>query len=91
MKYFSTRTQSNSKILSNTTDPDSRNCSSIGQVLSPGDRLGIINTEKRSDQLVSLTYFAVQDGKQIKPGYAEFKITPSTVKRRRFGGILGSH
>jgi HlyD family secretion protein len=39
--------------------------------------------------MMGVTYFAVKDGKQIKPGM-QIQITPDTVKRERFGGIVGS-
>jgi HlyD family secretion protein len=36
-----------------------------GQILSPGFRLGSIDAEKQSRELVAVTYFAVQDGKKL--------------------------
>ena len=38
--------------------------------------------------MVSLVYFADRDGKQIKPGMT-VQVTPSVVKRERYGGIIG--
>lgn len=70
-----------------------------GQILSAGFRLGSIEAEKQSGELVAVTYFAVQDGKKIEQQMKELKekgkaveiqITPTTVKRERFGGIKGS-
>ncbi|MBD2104013.1 NHLP bacteriocin system secretion protein [Leptolyngbya sp. FACHB-261] len=59
-----------------------------GQVLTPGLRLGSIDAEDPNGKLTNVAYFAVRDGKQIKPGMS-MQITPNTVKRERFGGILG--
>jgi HlyD family secretion protein len=70
-----------------------------GQILSPGFRLGSIDAEKQSRELVAVTYFAVQDGKKIeqrmkdlkeKGKAVEVQVTPTTVKRERFGGIKGT-
>lgn len=70
-----------------------------GQVLSPGFRLGSINAEGPSQELVAVTFFAVQDGKKIeqklkdlkaKGKAVEVQVTPTTVKRERFGGIKGT-
>ena len=45
--------------------------------------------EESSSQLVFLAYFTIGDGKRIQPGM-NIMITPDTVKREQFGGILGS-
>ncbi len=58
-----------------------------GQVLSPGLRLGSIETAIPNQQLISIAYFPIKDGKQIRPGMT-LQITPDTVKREEFGGIL---
>ena len=42
-----------------------------------------------STQMIGITYFSIGDGKKIKPGM-KVKITPNTVKRERFGGIVGT-
>ena len=60
-----------------------------GQVISTGSNIATLNVETPSDKLVSVTYFAVQDGKRIKPGMP-VQVTPSTVKRERFGGVTGA-
>lgn len=59
-----------------------------GQILSPGMRLGAIEAEDPRAKIVSLVYFADKDGKQIQPGMS-VQVTPSVVKRERYGGILG--
>jgi HlyD family secretion protein len=60
-----------------------------GQVVSPGTRLATIEAENPKKKLVSVTYFPVSDGKKIQPGMA-IQITPQTVKRERYGGIVGN-
>jgi HlyD family secretion protein len=59
-----------------------------GQLVSGGTRLGSLNAKGTEEKLMSVMYFADKDGQQIKPGM-EVQITPSLVKRERFGGILG--
>ncbi|MFP5270972.1 NHLP bacteriocin system secretion protein [Coleofasciculus sp.] len=70
-----------------------------GQVLSAGSRLGSIEAQRQSKELVAVTFFAVQDGKKIeqrmkdlkaKGKTVEVQVTPTTVKRERFGGIKGT-
>lgn len=60
-----------------------------GQVIETGTRLGNLETEVRSSHLVAMTYFTVADGKKIQPGM-NIQITPQTVKREQFGGIIGN-
>ena len=72
--------QYNGKILEVSVAP--------GQILSPGMRLGAIQAEDPDAKIVSVVYFADKDGKQIKPGMT-VQVTPSVVKRERFGGIIG--
>lgn len=59
-----------------------------GQIITAGTRLGSINAKGNEAKLMSVIYFADKDGQQVKPGM-EVQITPSLVKRERFGGILG--
>ncbi|MEQ9549592.1 MAG: NHLP bacteriocin system secretion protein [Coleofasciculus sp. G3-WIS-01] len=70
-----------------------------GQVLSAGSRLGSIEAQRQSKELVAVTFFAVQDGKKIEQRMKDLKalgktvevqVTPTTVKRERFGGIKGT-
>jgi hypothetical protein len=42
-----------------------------------------------SDRLINVAYFKIGDGKRIQPGM-KVTIAPDTVKRERFGDILGS-
>ncbi len=60
-----------------------------GQYLNPGTRLGTLQTTGKPREMMSVTYFAVEDGKKVRPGM-KILITPDTVKRTRFGGIVGS-
>lgn len=61
-----------------------------GQIVSPGMRLGTLKTQEQGKvALISIAYFDVKDGKQIKPGMM-VQITPNTVKRERFGGIVAT-
>ncbi|MFB2880577.1 NHLP bacteriocin system secretion protein [Floridanema aerugineum] len=61
-----------------------------GQVVSPGTRLGSLQTQEQGKvALTSIAYFDVKDGKRIKPGMT-MQITPDTVKRERFGGIVAT-
>ena len=60
-----------------------------GQVVLQGTPIGAIAAQKRSVQLESVAFFPVGDGKQIQPGM-KLQVTPSTVQRERFGGIIGA-
>jgi HlyD family secretion protein len=59
-----------------------------GQILSPGTRIGTIDAQEPAAKLVSIAFFPVSDGKKIQKGM-KLQITPTTVKREQFGGILG--
>lgn len=59
-----------------------------GQALTEGARIGTIEAQDGSSKLMSVAFFAVSEGKKIRPGM-KLQITPSTVKRERFGGIVG--
>jgi HlyD family secretion protein len=62
----------------------------LGQVVSSGTRLGTLQIDgSQPSGLTAIVYFDVKDGKQIKPGM-KVQITPDTVKRERFGGIVGT-
>lgn len=61
---------------------------SNGQVVNPGTPIASINTESTGGKMLAITYFPVKDGKKIKPGMP-IQITPDTVQRERFGGIIG--
>jgi NHLM bacteriocin system secretion protein len=59
-----------------------------GNRVSMGSRIGVIETEDESEKLISLAYFADKDGKRIEEGM-KVQVTPSLVKRERYGGIVG--
>lgn len=59
-----------------------------GQTLAEGARIGTIEAQDASSKLMSVAFFPVSEGKKIRPGM-KLQITPSTVKRERFGGIVG--
>jgi len=73
--------QHNGRILEITVTP--------GQVVNAGTRLGSIDEENPSSKLVSITYFSIAEGKKIQSGM-KVQITPKTVKRERFGGMVGT-
>lgn len=60
-----------------------------GQVVEAGARIANIDTRNLSGKLIGITYFSVEDGKKIQPDMT-IQITPQTVKRERFGGIVGN-
>ncbi|MFN6529717.1 NHLP bacteriocin system secretion protein [Nostoc sp. ChiSLP03a] len=60
----------------------------LGQVVQPGTRLGILRIGSTQESAKAIAYFAIKDGKQIQPGMS-ILITPDTVQRERFGGIVG--
>lgn len=60
-----------------------------GQWVQSGTSLGTLRLVQSGSQLVAVTYFAIADGKRIQPGMT-VRVTPATVKRERFGGIIGS-
>ena len=59
-----------------------------GQFINAGTRLGNLGTENSSNKLTSVAYFPTADGKKIK-SRMPIQVTPQTVKRERFGGIVG--
>ena len=61
---------------------------SLGQVVQPGTRLGNMRVGNGERLGLAMAYFPIKDGKQIKPEMP-ISITPDTVQRERFGGIVG--
>ncbi|MEM6753005.1 MAG: NHLP bacteriocin system secretion protein [Cyanobacteria bacterium P01_C01_bin.38] len=72
--------QDNGRILALNVSP--------GEVIQPGTPIGKIQVENADAQLQTLVYFDDKEGKKIEPGM-EVQVTPSTVKREEYGGILG--
>ena len=60
-----------------------------GEVMPTGGRLLTLEIENPGDGLISVSYFPVRDGKKIQPGM-QIQVTPDTVERERFGGIVGT-
>lgn len=58
----------------------------VGQVVAAGTSLGLIATSPQTEKLQGLAFFPIQDGKKIRPGMS-MQVTPTTIKRERFGGI----
>ena len=59
----------------------------VGQVVQAGTRIADIDINNPENKLVGITYFTVEDGKKIQPDMT-VQITPQTIKRERFGGIV---
>jgi HlyD family secretion protein len=60
-----------------------------GQVVAAGQRLGSIDVDDASVEPVVVAYFPVGDGKKIGPGM-RIQLTPDSISRERFGGMLGT-
>ncbi|MCA9266234.1 MAG: NHLP bacteriocin system secretion protein, partial [Planctomycetales bacterium] len=60
-----------------------------GQVVTSGARIGTLEIDDPDGKLQAVAYFNVADGKRVKQGDAA-RVTPSTVKRERFGSIVGN-
>jgi HlyD family secretion protein len=73
--------QQSGRLLEVTVNP--------GEVVNKGTRLGSIDVASTNGKLVGVTYFSVRDGKKIQSDMT-MQITPQTVKRERFGGIIAS-
>jgi HlyD family secretion protein len=79
----------NGNVLSQYSGRVAEVLASPGQVLPVGGRLLTLEAEEPESSLVSISYFPVRDGKKIQPGMP-IQITPDTVERERYGGILGT-
>jgi len=58
-----------------------------GEIIPTGARIATIQADS-TDDLQSVSYFSVGDGKKIHPG-DKVQVTPDTAERQRFGGITG--
>lgn len=61
----------------------------VGEVVQAGGKLLTLEVDDAGSGLLSISYFPVRDGKRIHPGM-RLQVTPDTVERERFGGILGT-
>lgn len=78
----------NSRILSSQAGCILEVMATVGQVVQPGSRLGNMRVGREEKLGLAIAYFSIKDGKQIKPQMT-ISITPDTVQRERFGGIVG--
>jgi HlyD family secretion protein len=63
--------------------------SRLGQVLGTGDRLATLElASPETAKLQVVAYFPIKDGKRVQPGM-RVQVTPDTVERQRYGGIVG--
>ncbi len=58
-----------------------------GQIVTAGAPIITVQASEGSGKLVGLTFFPVAEGKKIRKGM-KVQITPTTVERERFGGII---
>lgn len=79
----------NSQIKSDHSGRVTEIAATPGQVIQAGTRIGSIAAQQPSDPLIGIAFFPVSDGKKIQPGM-KLQITPTTVQRERFGGMIGS-
>ena len=79
----------NSDIISEHTGKILEVIASVGQVLPTAARIATVELDGPADTLVAVAYFPIRDGKKIQPGMP-VQITPDTVERQRYGGIIGT-
>ncbi|MBE9210043.1 NHLP bacteriocin system secretion protein [Nostoc sp. LEGE 06077] len=78
----------NSQILSTQDGCILELTTAVGQVVQPGTRLGAMRMGGANDSSSTIAFLPIKDGKQIRSGMS-ISITPDTVQRERFGGIVG--
>lgn len=61
-----------------------------GQLVPPGGRVAALEVDEAGDagRMTHLAYFPVAGGKRIEVGMV-VQVTPTTVRRERYGGIVG--
>lgn len=79
--------QGDSQVVSNFDGRVLEVAAVSGQTLEKGGKIGTIEAQDASSKLVSVAFFPVSEGKKVQKGM-ELQVTPSTVKRERFGGIV---
>ncbi|MGF1488291.1 MAG: NHLP bacteriocin system secretion protein [Prochloraceae cyanobacterium] len=62
--------------------------SNNGSVIDLGERIATIEPSNSNSQIQAIAYFPVADGKKIERGMKIY-VTPDTVNRSRYGGIIG--
>lgn len=60
-----------------------------GEVVQPGATLFTLQKKGNSEDLESLAFFPAKDGKRLKVGQ-RLRVSPTTTKQQRHGGIEGS-
>lgn len=60
----------------------------VGHQVSAGQVLGRMEIDDPDAELKAIAYFPIGDGKKIREGL-EISISPATVERQRFGGMVG--
>jgi HlyD family secretion protein len=80
--------EKNSKIVSDYSGRVVEVLATAGKVVSAGERIATIEVSAADSDVVAIAYFPIGDGKKIKPGMA-VQVTPDTVERQRYGGIVG--
>ena len=61
---------------------------SAGTAVGFGTPVLSVAADQSAQSMKNLCYFSVKDGKKIEPGM-RIQVTPSTVKRERYGSIIG--
>lgn len=61
----------------------------VGELVNPGQNIAKLMRSDREESLISLSFFSIGNGKQIKAGMSA-EITPSTVQKKDYGGIVGT-
>lgn len=59
-----------------------------GQRIEPGMGIGTIAAQSTTDELVGVIFLPVSEGKKIQKNMP-IQVTPTTLKREEFGGIVG--
>ena len=59
-----------------------------GQHVPVGGRIGKMEIEDPDAPLMAIAFFRVKDGKRVLPDQ-RIRVSPATVERERFGGIVG--
>lgn len=59
-----------------------------GQRIEPGMGIGTIAAQSNTDELVGIVFLPVSEGKKIQKDMT-VQVTPTTVKREEYGGIVG--
>lgn len=81
--------QKHSQVISQYSGKVLEIAATPGQALNPGIRIGTIAAQDSTSKLVGVSFFPDSDGKKLQLGM-RVELTPATVKRERFGGIVGT-